>query len=141
MKKRPLLTTRPCPCGSGQPYSACCRPWHKGQAAETAEQLMRSRYAAYALTLPDYLIATTHPDSPHWETDQATWRRGLQQFSRETKFVGLTILQATETGDTATVTFSAALTQNGRDASIFEQSLFERVNGRWLYVKAMNNEH
>lgn len=101
---------------------------------------MRSRYAAYALTLPDYLIATTHPDSPHWETDQGTWRRGLQQFSRETKFVGLTILQATETGDTATVTFSAALTQNGRDASIFEQSLFERVNGRWLYVKAMNNE-
>lgn len=49
----------PCPCGKNL-YAHCCEPFHLGEKfAEHAEQLMRSRYSAFALTKTDYLIATT----------------------------------------------------------------------------------
>ena len=40
---------RDCPCGSGTAYDGCCGRLHRGAAqALTAEELMRSRYSAYA---------------------------------------------------------------------------------------------
>ena len=51
-----------CPCGSGTTYDACCGRLHRGAAqAETAEELMRSRYAAYAVGDTDYVFRTWHP--------------------------------------------------------------------------------
>lgn len=48
-----------CPCGQGD-YQHCCQPLHVGQAhAETASQLMRSRYSAFALQQIDYIVQTT----------------------------------------------------------------------------------
>ena len=48
-----------CPCGQGD-YQYCCQPLHVGQAhAETASQLMRSRYSAFALQQIDYIVQTT----------------------------------------------------------------------------------
>ena len=48
-----------CPCGQGQ-YAVCCQPLHlKQQTAQTAEQLMRSRYSAFALQQIDYILETT----------------------------------------------------------------------------------
>lgn len=48
-----------CPCGQGQ-YAACCQPLHlKQQVAQTAEQLMRSRYSAFALQQVNYILQTT----------------------------------------------------------------------------------
>ena len=48
----------PCPCG-GFLYSSCCAPLHRGECqAATAEQLMRSRYSAYALGEVEYLLQT-----------------------------------------------------------------------------------
>jgi SEC-C motif-containing protein len=42
-----------CPCGGGA-YGSCCRPLIAGeQLAATAEQLMRSRYSAFALAARD----------------------------------------------------------------------------------------
>lgn len=125
---------KPCPCHSSHPYATCCQPYHDGQAPPTAEALMRSRYAAYALGKVGYIIQTTHPDSLLRPQNEIAWRKELQQFCRETDFVGLQIM-ATEQLDkqTATVTFRALLLQRGRDASFTEQSLFERVRGRWLY--------
>lgn len=53
-----------CPCGSGMAYADCCAPYHLGHAAaRRAETLMRSRYAAYALGLSDYLASTWHPST------------------------------------------------------------------------------
>lgn len=34
-----------CPCGSGDTYGNCCRPFHHGKTAPTAETLMRSRFS------------------------------------------------------------------------------------------------
>ena len=48
-----------CLCGSGLAYQACCYPYHSQTAyPETAEQLMRSRYVAYAKQLEPYLVST-----------------------------------------------------------------------------------
>ncbi|HVL75240.1 MAG TPA: YchJ family metal-binding protein, partial [Noviherbaspirillum sp.] len=42
-------SNKPCPCG-GQNYETCCARYIEGEAlAQTAEQLMRSRYSAYTL--------------------------------------------------------------------------------------------
>lgn len=123
----------PCPCSSGQPYAKCCRPYHQGKPAPSPETLMRSRYSAYALDKPDYLMQTTHPTSPHWQADRAAWRTDLQAFSRSVNFVGLRVLSV----GANTVKFRAVLMQAGRDISFTEHSVFERVEGRWLYVKGI----
>ncbi len=73
-----------CPCGSDSTYENCCAPLIKGtRTAETAEQLMRSRYSAYTESEIEYLINTTHPDQKDgmdeksirkW-SQNATWHR------------------------------------------------------------------
>ena len=88
---------------------------------------MRSRYSAYALHLPDYIVATTHPDNPSPPGE-------ISDFCLNTQFVGLTILAESEELPFATVTFHAHLTQQGQDASFTEKSLFEKVDGKWLYL-------
>ena len=128
-----------CPCGSGRKYKKCCRVLHNGQAAPSAEALMRSRYSAYALGLADYVMGTTHADSPHRGTDPGRWRADLQQFCRLTRFEGLIVESASSCGQTARVRFRAALRQRDRDASFTEESLFRRVEGRRLYVEAVRH--
>lgn len=128
--------SRPCPCHSGQPYRLCCQPYHTGQKRPSPVALMRARYAAYALGKLRYVMQTEHPDSPRLQADKAAFRRALKQFSQTTDFRGLHILAQEQLDDThATVTFHAILQQNGADASFTECSLFEKRNGRWLYVK------
>lgn len=97
-------------------------------------QLMRARYAAYALGKVGYVIKTTHPNSPLYRTDTTAWRLDLKQFCDKTTFVSLDILETTET----TVLFHAGLLQSGIDASFSENSLFENVNGRWLYLRTLD---
>ena len=51
-----------CPCGSGGSYGECCGPLHDNRVqAGTAEQLMRSRYSAYAMGRLDHVFRTWHP--------------------------------------------------------------------------------
>ncbi|MCB0909908.1 MAG: SEC-C domain-containing protein, partial [Nocardioidaceae bacterium] len=55
------VASRRCPCGTGDDYAACCGRFHQGAAAPTAERLMRSRYAAYAVGDAGYVFRTWHP--------------------------------------------------------------------------------
>ncbi|WP_242455879.1 YchJ family protein [Mycolicibacterium sp. P1-18] len=115
---------RPCPCGSGAVYEACCQPLHHGaRQADTAEELMRSRYAAYATGEADYLFRTWHPRTrPTAVTVDAdvVWR-GLR----------ITDVVAGGSADSVgEVEFTAAYD----DGSMHERSRFERRGGRWVYV-------
>lgn len=95
---------------------------------------MRSRFAAYAKGLVDYVVETTDPEGPQWEPDRAGWRERIAAFCAATRFVGLAILDAPPpSGDEGFVTFRAVLTQGGRDATFTERSRFLRVDGRWRY--------
>lgn len=118
----------PCPCGSGLDYAGCCGPYHQGLATPTAEALMRSRYAAYALDLRDYLASTWHagtcPDLRQSAEDGGIWRR-------------LEILRTTggtEADDEGTVEFKAHWQHAGRQGCLHETSRFVREAGRWLYL-------
>ncbi len=118
-----------CSCHSGKLYEECCKPYHEGKAAPTPVALMRSRYAAYALCNIDYIIQTSHPDL----RKKMGSRQELIQFSKQTSFDNLTILEAE--GDT--VTFKAHLSQNGKDISFIERSLFKKVKDRWYYAEGI----
>jgi SEC-C motif-containing protein len=125
----------PCPCCSGKKYKRCCGPLHGGAPAPTPEALMRSRYAAYALGLVDYVLVTTAPDGPQANPD----RRDVEDFAARTTFAGLEVLGAGSEGDGGWVQFRAILTQGGRDASFVEKSAFVRREGRWLYHSAIEH--
>lgn len=129
-KQDPPIT---CPCCSGLNYTECCKRFHDGALPKNALELMRSRYTAYVLNLPEYIIQTTHPASPQYRTDRSLWIRKIAGFSNHCSFNKLEILDHKEQGALATVTFVAHITQDEKDATFTEKSYFERMKGKWLY--------
>jgi SEC-C motif-containing protein len=123
----------PCPCGSGEKYKNCCQKFHKGALPKTAKELMRSRYSAFALNLPKYIIKTTHPKNQEFSTDTAAWLESIQQFSCNTEFKKLEVLEFIDGESVAYVTFKTTLFSNGEDCSFCEKSKFLKEENRWLY--------
>lgn len=126
------MTLTPCPC-SGLPYDACCKPYHEGKHPENALILMRSRFSAYALNLPEYIIKTTHPACPQYNLDKSSWANQISQFSQNTVFERLEVLDFKEHGSLAIVTFVAHLSQHGENITFTERSYFEKLKDVWLY--------
>jgi SEC-C motif-containing protein len=124
---------KPCPCHSGKSYENCCRPYHDGQLAENALVLMRSRYSAYALNLPAYIIATTHPENVFYTKDTAAWEKSIEEFSTTTQFKGLEILEIDLGQAESWVTFFASLWEGLENVSFEEKSHFVKIGGKWLY--------
>lgn len=123
-----LMPTDLCLCGSKQPYSNCCQPFHLNQAeAPSAEKLMRSRFVAYALHLDDYLAKT-------WSK---TTRPGDFSFENDLIWTRLRIVK-TQKGhaedETGTVTFKAFYEVDGQKGLMTEKSRFVREEGRWVYL-------
>lgn len=120
----------PCPCGTGRPYAACCGPLHDGAPAPTAERLMRSRYAAYALGLDDHVFRTWHPRT----------RPDDVRTDRRRTWLGLDVLRVQAGGEDdehGVVEFVARSREaDGADERLHETSTFERRAGRWVYVAA-----
>ena len=94
---------------------------------------MRSRFAAYALGLADYIIDTTHSEHPEFSKERAKWKASIESFSRATNFDHLTINEFIDGDESATVTFTAHLRQGGSDATFIEKSFFVKEENRWLY--------
>ena len=117
-----------CPCLSGLTYEDCCGRLHCGAAAaQSAEQLMRSRFSAFAVGDPDYLLATWHPRTRpaelELEADRQWYRLDIIATSGGSPF---------ET--TGTVEFEAHYRSPSGASSQHEVSRFVRDAGRWLYV-------
>jgi len=94
---------------------------------------MRSRYAAYALNKPDYIIQTTHPAHPEFQNDHFKWTYEISLFCRTTQFKGLDILEFIDGSSNASVTFHAHLYQDVQEISFVEKSVFKKLHERWLY--------
>lgn len=136
----PTIYAMNCPCKSSNPYHECCEPLHLGKRhAKTPEELMRSRYAAYAKKKIDYIIKTTDPDGPIYDRDIDSWKRDLEFFAVQTCFTSLTILEKEMINDhEGTVTFFAGLMSPiGEDKSFTEKSLFKKKKGLWYYHSAI----
>jgi SEC-C motif-containing protein len=123
------VRTPACPCGSGARYDACCGRLHRRQAdAETAEELMRSRYAAYAVGDLDHVFRTWHPRT----------RPDTVAPDPELTWTGLRVLDVVAGGpgdDSGEVEFEATYERRGRPGRLHERSRFERRRGRWVYVE------
>ena len=115
-----------CPCGSGNPFGACCGRWHAGEPAPTAEALMRSRYAAFVLRDERYLLASWHLST----------RPKSIAFEPAQKWLGLKIVATDSTGEgSAEVEFIARYRIGGGSAArLRERSRFVNEAGQWLYV-------
>ncbi|ENX59188.1 MULTISPECIES: YchJ family protein [Acinetobacter] len=83
-----MTSSQDCPCGQGQ-YAACCQPLHlKQQVAQTAEQLMRSRYSAFALQQIDYILQTTALGQ-----QSALDRAAIADWSQSNQWLKLDVVQ------------------------------------------------
>lgn len=127
MSRMPLRSDfgQQCPCGSGAVYEVCCGPLHHGELqAETAEQLMRARYAAYARGDADYLFRTWHGRTRPTDVtadDDVVWK-------------GLDVTDVVAGGiddERGEVEFTARYD----DGMMRERSRFERRAGWWVYVE------
>ena len=120
-----------CPCGTGLIYGECCEPFHAATAQPpTAERMMRSRYSAYALGIPSYLLATWHPST----------RPAVATLDPNVHWVGLEILGRTGGGmlDTkGTVEFRATYRSDGMRMHQHENSTFVRQDKTWFYLDGL----
>ena len=126
------MTPKRCPCDTGLPYADCCGRLHDGTAtAATAEQLMRSRYSAFAVGEAGYLLATWHPAT----------RPGRLDLDDDVRWTGLDVL-ATAAGSLlaaeGTVEFRAHYVRDGRAGAQHENSRFVREDGAWRYLDGVS---
>ncbi|MGP4973753.1 YchJ family protein [Psychrobacter alimentarius] len=103
-------STQTCPCqinpsidkvDSPLTYQECCQPYHDAFSnadmdelsavrAENAERLMCTRYSAFVLVKPDYIVKTTLP------TQQSLLdMNAIESWAKETNWAGLEIVQHT----------------------------------------------
>ncbi|GAA4649885.1 YchJ family protein [Kistimonas scapharcae] len=124
-----------CPCGTGAAYDDCCARFHRGEARpETAEQLMRSRYSAWALGLINYIIATTWPRQQRYLQHKA-----LQDWADATEWRQLEIIdtdkgQVDNTAGEVEFRATYRLKANGKTDVHQERSSFIREEGQWFFI-------
>lgn len=108
-------------------YGACFR----GESyPETPEEVMGSRYAAYALGEIDWLVTTHLPDTRH-EID----RNSTELWSKQSEWLGFEITKSEAEGDElAYVEFVARYKIKGATLSHRERAEFKRVNGKWYFA-------
>lgn len=119
--------TSNCTCGQPTTFKDCCGRFLDGdQIADTPEQLMRSRYSAFACGgYGQYLLDTWSPS----ETKKMT------NAARSVDWVELQVLDSSQHQDDGMVEFNAYfLDGNGERRLLHEKSVFQRVAGHWLYV-------
>ncbi len=123
-----------CICGKSASIAECCGPLIAGeQRAQTAEQLMRSRYTAHVMQAIDYLAATQDP-----KTRGQLQPRGRGEAGPARRWQGLRVVSVEGGGpeDSAgIVEFIASYSIDGELSAHHERSRFRRLDdGRWVYV-------
>lgn len=126
-------------------YQDCCQPYHDGLLnkeadgikAETAKRLMRTRYSAFVLVKPNYIVKTTIPAQQNLLDIKA-----IENWAKETDWAGLEIVVHTpKLGKRhAQVEFKAYFKTNENLQAHHELSAFVKVtdknsnNARWYFL-------
>lgn len=128
-----------CPCSSGEVYGACCGRFLGEFAASGAltapapEQLMRSRFTAFATGNAAYLLASWHPST----------RPAALELEDDIRWYRLDILGASggpfdASGTVEFVAYYRSVpgvpAEERVKGSMHELSRFEKVGGAWFYV-------
>ena len=125
------MSEQNCPCGLAS-YAMCCQPLHLGvEQAQTAQQLMRSRYSAFALEQIDYLVATTALGQQS-ALDQAA----IAAWSKANQWSGLEIVSHNEqlSKQHAQVEFKAHYHDGTQARTHHELSHFVQHAGQWYFL-------
>lgn len=128
-----------CPCCSERKFADCCQPFIEGKAKpQTAEELMRSRFSAYAVCAVEYLLHSTHPSARRFYKAE-----DLENWAKSNVWQRLEIISKTagEAKDKkGTVEFMAYFTDaNGNPQIHHELSNFQKELGRWFFVDGRSN--
>ncbi|GHB74325.1 hypothetical protein GCM10008107_24630 [Psychrosphaera saromensis] len=114
-----------CFCKSGESFSNCCEALLSGKTqADTCEQLMRSRYSAFAVGNAAYLLTTSSTNLAKTLTEQE-----LIETCDTFSFVHLDVLNHQQD----TVEFIAHLLLGDQHHQIHERSHFIKQSGNWKY--------
>ena len=130
-----MTLSTPCPCTPDKLYADCCQPFHVGRGvAPTAEQLMRSRYSAWALGLIDYIIQTTAI-----KQQPALVPAEMRQWANEAKWQRLEVidtLAGSADDNFGEVEFKAYFTlpDDEQIHTHHERSHFAKDNDRWYFL-------
>jgi SEC-C motif-containing protein len=130
-RRRVTITAgSPCPCGLDRAYGHCCGRLHSGEAAATAELLMRSRFSAFAVADEAYLLRSWHPAT----------RPSHLRLDPDQRWIRLEIVGKSGGGPLhaeGTVEFRAHYSEPGGSGLLHENSRFVRDDGRWVYLSAI----
>jgi len=88
---------------------------------------MRARYCAYVLQDSEFLLATWHPSTRPDAvlfTDDVSWNELLVEEATGGALDGR-----------GTVVFRARFHRGATPLELYERSVFERTDGRWLYLE------
>jgi len=135
-----------CPCGSGSSFNqCCCLLINNEKKSQSPEQLMRSRYSAYATKAADYIYKTYAESSKVQQSisDISAW-------AKETKWLRLVIHSASDyavcnvddkvegsesiLNNLPTVCFSAYYQHQGEYFLMKETSRFVLEDSQWRYL-------
>jgi len=133
-----------CPCGSKKEYLACCSPIIKGDLkADSPEQLMRSRYSAYAKKCNQYIYDSYAENS---KKDQSL--NEISSWANQTQWLNLMINHASAFGERhspnqplPTVEFTAIYLHENHFFKMHENSRFIFENSHWRYMNGDVTEH
>lgn len=126
----------PCPCSSGLRLHLCCGPYLKGEREpETPEQMVRSRFTAFALRDAAYWWKTLHATHEDRQQPEEAARAGFLKSARECRYLALTIRDRQMLApDRAHVLFHAKIFRGGRDVSFTERSEMVHDGTGWRYA-------
>ncbi len=123
-----------CYCCSGKEFADCCQPFIDGNAKpQIAEELMRSRFSAYAVCAVEYLLRSTHPSTrKFYNADE------IENWAKSNRWQSLEIIAKTEgeaKDKTGTVEFKAHFLDAENKPQIHhEHSNFRKELGKWFFV-------
>lgn len=136
-----------CYCGSARSFTQCCEPIINNIGSATfPEQLMRSRYSAYATKNAHYIYLTYANESRANQSES-----DIAQWANETSWLSLKIINSDnisidELNQHAStklpvVTFSVIYVHQGTLYRMTESSRFVNESGCWLYLDGDIIEH
>ncbi len=124
------LTQSLCLCNSQLSYADCCEKLHLGSTqAISPEQLMRSRYVAYALNNASYVYQTyaqeKQAENPITE---------IADFAGSCRFSNLNVIASEHDTNTGIVEFCASYFYQNLYCQLHEKSRFIKEDGLWRYL-------
>lgn len=114
-----------CYCGSSKEFKECCELFLKGSLKpQTPQQLMRSRYSAFATGMGSYIVNTTAKENRYEEDCEL-----IEEFAASVIWLKLEIVSAKDNF----VEFKAYYRDLDGIKLQHEKSIFTQEDGMWFY--------